>query len=67
MDDKPRDSFGRFISPREVGNFEITVWDVFEGDIKEKIWNGAQGDLDDIEEKYRGVPGIEVDVKERGA
>ena len=59
--ERPRDERGRFVSRyRDVKLFEVTVWDITNGDIVEKLWRASNAELDEVEEKYRDWPFIEV-------
>ena len=56
---------GQFISPKDVVKYEITVWNMIDGDILEKNWEATERDLDDIEERYRDEPNIEIEIEEK--
>lgn len=49
----------------EEPTFEVTVWDMMEGDIVLKRWDATQSEVDQIEEQYRDEPFREVQVEER--
>ena len=39
---------------------EISVWNIVEGDLVEKLWEATEAELSDIEERYRDEPFYEV-------
>ena len=65
MTARPRDECGRFVSPKDIGQYCVTVWDIQDGDIIEKIWNASQRDLDELEQRYQDEPGIEIQIEDR--
>ena len=65
MTNKPRGEGGRFVSPKDIERYEITVWDLSNGNIVEKLWEASERDLDRIEEQYRDEPGIDIEVEEK--
>lgn len=40
--------------------YEITVWDIFEGDVLKKCWEADEDELSEIEEQYSDEPGVQV-------
>jgi len=63
---QPRDEFtGRFVSDKDVERYEVTVWNVVDGDILEVNYEASQRDLDEIEERYEDEPGIEIQIELR--
>lgn len=64
MTEPLRDEQGRFVSPREVPRYQITVWDMADGDIVEKLWEATEVDLDEIEKKYADEPDISIQLDE---
>lgn len=59
-----RDELGRFVSPNDVARYRVTVWDTFDGDIAEKLWEATVRDLHEIEQKYFGDARFEVEVED---
>lgn len=45
--------------------YEITVWEIDNGDIKEKYWIATADELDDVLHQYRDEPEFEVQFEER--
>ena len=60
-----RDEQGRFVSPDDLPRFEITVWDIANGDIVEKLWEASKRESDEIEERYSEDEALEVQVEEK--
>jgi hypothetical protein len=56
-----RNARGRFA--REVSIYEVTVWDMADGDIVKKLWEASQGELDDIQDRYGDDPRYSVQVE----
>jgi len=63
---KLRDDLGRFQSEKDIKRFKVTVWKFCDGDgdIEEKLWEASLRDIEEIEERYRDEPGIEIQVEE---
>lgn len=40
--------------------YEVTVWNVTNGDIVKKLWNASEADLQEIEEYYGDEPIYEI-------
>lgn len=62
--DKPRSDDGRFISPDDVPCYEITVWDMAEGDVVKVVREATEKDRREIEEWYGDKPGIEIQIED---
>jgi hypothetical protein len=45
--------------------FEVTVWDMTNGDIVKKRWDATSAEVAEIEEEFRDEPFREVKVEER--
>lgn len=45
---------------KPVHHYEITVWDITNGDIVHKEWDGSEEDLSWCEETYAGEPFFEI-------
>lgn len=61
---RARDERGRFISEyRDVKKHQVTVWDSRDGDIVEKLWEASEAEVDEIEERYRDEPFMDVQVE----
>lgn len=51
--------------PKDDGRrFEVTVWDMMDGDIVKKRWDATQAEVDEIEEEFRDEPFREVQIEE---
>lgn len=46
--------------PTDKTRYEISVWDVINGDIVKKLWDADQRDYDDVFADFEGEPGIEI-------
>jgi hypothetical protein len=44
--------------------FEVTVWDIVNGDVVKKLWRATQEDLDDLERLYGDDPQYEIVVED---
>ncbi len=42
--------------------FEVTVWDMFDGDIVKKLWEATEDDIEEIEENYGDDPRYSIDI-----
>lgn len=40
--------------------YEISVWNIVEGDLVKKLWEATEAELAEIEERYRDEPFYEV-------
>lgn len=40
--------------------YEISVWNIVEGDVVRKLWDASEDDLEAIEEQYGDEPFYEV-------
>lgn len=45
--------------------YEVTVWDIVEGDIVKKRWNATASEADEIREQYADDPNKSVQVEPR--
>lgn len=50
--------------PEDERRFEVTVWNLIEGDIVKKRWDTDAAEVAEIEEYYKDEPGHEVIVEE---
>lgn len=46
--------------PKMVWHYEISVWNVVEGDIVKKVWDGTEEELGEIEEQYDDEPFYQI-------
>lgn len=44
--------------------YEVTVWNVTNGDIEKKLWRATETDLREVEEQYGGSPRHEIQIEE---
>lgn len=49
----------------EERTFEVTVWNMMDGDIVKKAWSATQAEVDEIEEYYGDEPLYSVQIEER--
>ena len=61
----PRGEDGKFLSPKDIRKYEVTVWDMLDGDIIEKLWEATERDLRELEERYRDEPGVEIEIEDK--
>lgn len=40
--------------------YEISVWNIVEGDLVKKVWEGTEAQLQDIEERYGDEPFYDI-------
>ena len=45
--------------------YEVTVWDIINGDIVKKLWNATAEEADEIRDQFEDEPFREVVVEER--
>ena len=64
IQNKPRDEFGRFVSPDDIPRYRIDVWDISRGDVIKMLWEATERDRAEIEERYSDEPGIEIQVED---
>lgn len=50
--------------PDPEPTFEVTVWNVTNGDIVKKAWEATSAELAEIEEQYGDEPFYEIQVEE---
>ncbi len=60
----PRDEQGRFVSEKDVEKYDITVWNLIEGEIVSRLRHATERQLSEIEEQYGDEPGCEIQVEE---
>lgn len=46
--------------------YEVTVWNLQNGDIIKKVWEATEEELCEIEEQYRDEPFCNIQIEEVG-
>lgn len=51
--------------PEPERRYEVTVWNLIEGDIVKKLWDASEEELAEVEGRYADESGYEVQVEEK--
>lgn len=51
--------------PMADERYEVTVWDIREGDIVKKLWDASYEEAEEVREHYADEPFHEVQIEER--
>lgn len=60
---EPVEVFAIKLAPER--SYDVTVWDVVNGDVIKSAYDADDDELNEIEEQYRDEPGIEIQIEER--
>jgi hypothetical protein len=56
----------RKLQPTDADDrFDVTVWNMFEGDIAKKLWDATWDEVQDVYKQYDADPFYEVQVEPR--
>lgn len=51
--------------PMEDERYDVTVWDLRDGDIVKKLWEAAYEEAEEVREQYADEPFYDVQIEEK--